>query len=243
MAPSSRQPSGVFVARCLDLGKIEPRGAFGMCERQLQRTVGDLAAATPASAPRCRSFRSARRRARRSRDRAPRPARARTPPSKCRSRPRRRRARHSSSAIGSASQPSSANCFQTSRAEAERIVRHLAAMIGVVALGHEAFGALAQQPLLVAEIEIHCTTSRRPACARRDAVRTDRPPCRIPEDYGRGRADAAQRPGRSRRAGPSRRPSGSRPPWSASAQRTALLRSCAPAPAPTRTVPRAARPD
>ena len=40
-------------------------------------------------------------------------------------------------------------------AEAERIVRQLAAMIGVVGLGDKAVGTFAQQPLLVAQGKVH----------------------------------------------------------------------------------------
>ena len=60
-----------------------------------------------------------------------------------------------SSAIGSASQPSSANCFQIAGTEAERIARAAAAVIGVIGFRDEAVDTFAQQPLLVAEVEVH----------------------------------------------------------------------------------------
>ena len=59
------------------------------------------------------------------------------------------------SAIGSASQPSSANCFQIVGAEAERIAGDPAAVIGGIGLADEAVGTFAQQPLLVAQGKVH----------------------------------------------------------------------------------------
>src|SRR5437879_4511157 len=59
------------------------------------------------------------------------------------------------------------------RAEAERIIRHLAAMIGIVAFGHEALGAFAQQPLLVTEIEVHRVYSAAAGGLRTEGCRPD----------------------------------------------------------------------
>ena len=52
--------------------------------------------------------------------------------------------------------------FPDRRAEAERIVRDLAAVIGVIGLADEAVGTFAQQPLLVAQGEVHLIYFARP---------------------------------------------------------------------------------
>ena len=111
-------------------------------------------AAAPASAPRCRIHRSAPRRSRPWRDRARKPARARTLPSGYRSRPRRRRARHRLP-VSAAPASRVRRTASRSRAEAERIARQPAAMIGVVGLADKAFGTFTQQPLLVAQGKVH----------------------------------------------------------------------------------------
>ena len=80
--------------RGLDIGEIEARRRVPNARTPDTANRRRSSAAAPASAPRCRIPRSARRRSRRSRDRARRRARARTLPSGCRSRSRRRRARH-----------------------------------------------------------------------------------------------------------------------------------------------------
>src|SRR5262249_53277697 len=87
-------------------------------------------------------------------------------------------------------------------AETVRLRRRFAAVLGGAGLADKAVNAFAQQALLVAEGEVHLTVSPRWVCARKDASLTGPPPCRIPADYARDRADAAQRPARSRRAGP-----------------------------------------
>ena len=126
---------GRFLRRGLDLGEIEARRAFRMRERQIAASRRRSWAASPASAPRCRIPRSARRRSRRSRDRARRRGRARTLPSGCRSRSRRRRARHRPRRSAA---PASRDRRTASRSPALKPSGSLAtaaAMIGVIGLG------------------------------------------------------------------------------------------------------------
>src|SRR5215510_13292891 len=93
-------------------------------------------------------------------------------------------------------------------AEAVGLGRRLAAVIGGVGVADKTLGAFAQQALLVAEGEVHLIASLSPVSVRKGAGPRDPPPFRIPADYARDKAGAAQRPARSPPAGPSRRPSG-----------------------------------
>src|SRR6185369_927546 len=92
-------------------------------------------------------------------------------------------------------------------AEAEWLACDLAAVIGGIGFADEAVDTFAQQPLLVAQGEVHLIFFARstwlvPVSGRRDASPPDPPPFRIPEDYARGRADAVRTPARSRQAVP-----------------------------------------
>src|SRR5262245_5508804 len=94
------------------------------------------------------------------------------------------------------------------RTEAVGLGRSLAPVVGGISSTDKTVGAFAQQALLVAEGEVHLSTSLWRVFARKDAGPKDPPPFRIPAGYARGRADAAQRPVRPPQAVPSRRPSG-----------------------------------
>lgn len=145
---------GCLVSGGRDLGEIEPRCALGMRKGELERSVGDLR--QPLLLLRGGAARLDQRRSEHDRRDI-----------RLGHQPTAKRLHQNPDLDRAAAEPAKllrdrqrqpaelGELFPDIRAVSERIVRHLAAMIGIVAFGDKALRALAQQPLLVAEIEVH----------------------------------------------------------------------------------------